>query len=688
MGKQHSNSEVWRNYIKLLKTYKKQHGNFSIPSKWKNDHDRHFSQWVENIRKHPERVAPKVYAELQKIGFDFNPTLDWDGMFHRLQKFFQQHGHSYVPSNREDLEDLFDWTIRQKWSKETLTIHQVKKLESVDFDWSVSERNMATWETMYKELEKFKDAFGHVKVPQDYRDNLKLGRWVGSQRRYKTEGKLSRERIKKLNTLGFLWKEDIEKMRHAAWESRYNELVKYKKDNGHMDRLQIRKDNYSLGLWVETQIVRKDSMPSYRKKKLNAIGFLWDKGNFQEQRWNEMYKRLQVFKGKHGHTRVKRGDDFKLSVWLQRNKRDRDKIDKTKRKKLEQLGIKWSNELFQELWQKHFEELKQFKKKHGHIRINKSNKRLYEWVQDQKKLRKENRIIKDRETKLKSIGFIWAGEVDTQKKKLWEAYYERFKKLKKELGEKYHISLKQQPDLIRWFNRQIHSKEKLSAWKKEKLNAINFPWRVGARYRMELWERMYEQLKAFKKRHGHCDVPQKYKNQSLSSWVNGQRTKKLLPEQKAKLNALGFSWAGEIAEKKWNESLRGIMALKQKNKLHTLKPGAPLYSWLYQQKKNFHKRSAHRKKILLKLGLDITGDTLLGSRAGDKSSKLWEEKYERLIAFKKRFGHCAVPGKWQEDPLLGRWVAFQRILFKAGSLLPERVKKLNDLGFDWKRYLI
>jgi hypothetical protein len=684
MGNQRKNPEVWSHYIKLLKAYKKQYGDFSVPSQWKKD--RQFSQWVENISKHPERVPPKINAELQKMGFDFNPVPDWDSMFFRLKVFFEEHGHSYIPPNRKDLEYLFDWTIRQKQLKAILTAQQVKKLNSVDFDWNVSDRKMVAWEMMYKELENFKTVFGHVKVPQDYRDNLKLGGWVAHQRKNKTEGKLSRERIKKLNLLGFLWKEDIERMRHVAWEKQYNELVKYKKDKGHIDRFQIRKANYSLGLWVETQMVSKDRMPSYRKKKLNAIGFQWDKGNFREERWNDMYERLQMFKAKHGHTRVKRSDDFKLSVWLQRNKRDKDKIDKTKRKKLEQLGIKWPNELFRELWEKHFEHLKQFRKKHGHINVSKSNRQLYEWVQDQKKLRTENRMPKDREAKLKDIGFIWAGEIDKQKTKLWETQYERFKQLKKEHGEKYHISLKQQPDLARWFNRQIHSKEKLSAWKKEKLNAINFPWRVGKRYRMELWERMYDQLRAYKKQHGHCDVPQKYnKNQPLASWVSGQRIKKLSPEQKEKLNTLGFSWAGETAEKRWSESLQELLALKQKNKLHTLKPGMPLYSWLYQQKKNFHKRPEHKKKMLLKLGLDPTGDTLLGNRASNKSITLWEEKYRRLAAFKKRFGHCAVPGKWQEDPLLGRWVAFQRRLFKFGRLLPERIKKLNDLDFDWSR---
>ena len=152
-----------------------------------------------------------------------------------------------------------------------------------------------------------------------------------------------------------------------------------------------------------------------------------------------------------------------------------------------------------------------------------------------------------------------------------------------------------------WVASQLHNKNKLSAWKKKKLNAINFQWNREGYYRSELWEKMYEELKAYKKEYGHCDVPQKDKNKKLASWVNGQRKKKLSADQKAKLDKLGFSWAGEIAEKKWNERVNEFIDLKKKNKLSILRAHMSLHSWIYQQKKNFHKLPDKKKKIVVTL---------------------------------------------------------------------------------------
>jgi hypothetical protein len=678
-----ANADVGERNLKKLKAYHKRYGHFNVPSQWKKD--KIFVQWLENIRKHPNRLSSKLRQELVAIGFDFTPASDWNTMFNRLKAFYHQHGHSYIPPFQKEYEELFDWTINQKRSKSFLTSKQVSNLESLQFDWEIQAGKDASWQSKYQELLKFKAEYGHTKVSEGYKENPDLARWVTLQRVNNTKKKLSPDRIKKLKAIGFLWTKDIERMREEAWQSRYNELVLYKKKHGHIDRLQVKKDHYQLGLWIETQMASKKLMSLERKKKLNAIDFCWHKGNIYEQRWNEMYQKLKLYKTLHGHCRVKKHEDFKLSVWLQRNKRDRNKIGSDKVKKLEQLGVKWSNQLFKELWEARYEELKRFKKQHGHIRVNKSNPQLYEWIQTQKTFRKENILNKERGAKLKQLGFIWNGEIEKQKTQQWETMYSKFKALKQKYGEKYHIRLKEQPQIERWVKRQIHNKHKLSAWKKKKLDQINFPWIRKGRYNLELWNRMYEHLKAYKSEHGNCDVPQKFKDKKLGSWVNGQRTKKLSPEQKAKLNALGFSWIGEFAEKKWHQRVEEFLELKRKNRVHTLKAETPLYSWLYQQKKNFHRQPAQKKKIILSLELNFKGDTLLGARGNERTNKLWEEKYKRLVAFKKRYGHCAVHQKWKEDKQLGQWVQFQRALYKKGTLLSDRIEKLNRLNFIWTK---
>ena len=64
----------------------------------------------------------------------------------------------------------------------------------------------------------------------------------------------------------------------------------------------------------------------------------------------------------------------------------------------------------------------------------------------------------------------------------------------------------------------------------------------------------------------------------------------------------------------------------------------------------------------------------------ESSDEAWEEKYNMLLNFKERNGHCDVPRS--ENPL-GRWVSLQRECRRDGKILPERFVKLNSIGFNW-----
>ncbi|HEY9046823.1 MAG TPA: helicase associated domain-containing protein [Ohtaekwangia sp.] len=592
----------WKENIRKLKAYRKKYGNYQVPPQW--ERDKQFSRWAENIRQHPGRLPAKVYNQLIKIGFTFKRTDDWSSMYGQLEDFYKEHGHSHVPPRQKEYDILFDWCVNQRNAQSLLTPRQVQKLNSLEFDWETRNGKDIRWIQMFEALKNFKQQYGHTKVPQDYTDNRQLGIWVSRQRRSKTRHELAADRIKKLNAIGFLWKEDIMRLREETWDKRYNELALYKHKHGHIDRIRIRRDHYQLGLWIESQIVRQENLSVQRKKKLDALGFSWSKGNFAEERWEELYQRLKAYKQKHGHCRVKRHEDFTLSVWIQRNKRDREIIGKDKRKKLEELGVKWPHQLFDENWDTMYRQLKELRKKNGHLGVSRSDAKLYEWMQTQKRLKKENKLPQQREEKLTALGFVWKGDAERTKLFVWESIYTRFKAFKTKYGERYHLRLKENPELDEWVTLQLHNKNKLSDYKRKKLDAIGFLWSRQGHFWNERWERMYEQLVIFRKKFGHCDVPQTYTtNKALASWVNGQRNKKLSADKKKRLEALGFSWAHEIGAKRWQQRVEEYLALKKKNKHTNIPIHTPLYSWIYQQRRNYNRLSQERKKILEKAGI-------------------------------------------------------------------------------------
>eukprot|EP00594_Rhizosolenia_setigera_P006457 CAMPEP_0178949850 /NCGR_PEP_ID=MMETSP0789-20121207/6301_1 /TAXON_ID=3005 /ORGANISM="Rhizosolenia setigera, Strain CCMP 1694" /LENGTH=193 /DNA_ID=CAMNT_0020630461 /DNA_START=108 /DNA_END=689 /DNA_ORIENTATION=+ len=66
--------------------------------------------------------------------------------------------------------------------------------------------------------------------------------------------------------------------------------------------------------------------------------------------------------------------------------------------------------------------------------------------------------------------------------------------------------------------------------------------------------------------------------------------------------------------------------------------------------------------------------------------------YQRLKAFRAKYGHCNVPYYFPPDLVLGRWVSVQRYKYELlttaeegelSALDPEMQAMLEDIGFEW-----
>ena len=68
------------------------------------------------------------------------------------------------------------------------------------------------------------------------------------------------------------------------------------------------------------------------------------------------------------------------------------------------------------------------------------------------------------------------------------------------------------------------------------------------------------------------------------------------------------------------------------------------------------------------------------------TDRTWNAMLDRLLAFRKKQGTCDVPSQWAKDMNLANWVANQRHRHKMGQLAPDRVKRLDEVGFVWAVY--
>lgn len=93
----------------------------------------------------------------------------------------------------------------------------------------------------------------------------------------------------------------------------------------------------------------------------------------------------------------------------------------------------------------------------------------------------------------------------------------------------------------------------LTSQRLQKLGEIGFEFNLGTKSD-ELWRLNYEELIKYKKKHGHCNVPQMYSlNESLGRWVAQQRAQYkrkmdgkssyITDERIAALTKIGFVWS-------------------------------------------------------------------------------------------------------------------------------------------------
>jgi len=200
------------------------------------------------------------------------------------------------------------------------------------------------------------------------------------------------------------------------------------------------------------------------------------------------------------------------------------------------------------------------------------------------------------------------------------------------------------------------------------------------------WADQFAKLEAFKRRFGHCDVGrEREKYHSLVSWAAAQRFARkhgtLKPAREAALTNLGFVWerGRTMLNERWHENYQLlVMYFKAHGNSDIPSQWAgnkQLGKWAATQRvqRKRNELPAHRLKLLNAINF-----TWQRRERGP-----WEANLGGMVAFKREHGHCDVPIRSAEHPKLGRFVASMRSKRRQGALSPERIAKLDAIGFLW-----
>jgi transposase-like protein len=339
-----------------------------------------------------------------------------------------------------------------------------------------------------------------------------LSKWAYSQRceyRRMVGGKdsiLSPERVKALEGIGFVWNP-----LRPLWKERLSELADYRKVHGHCNVPKKNSENVKLSSWVRNQrhqysLHLKGEISAIilpRIQALESLGFEWgSRGTSWEFRLSELadYRRV------HGHCNVplKYSENAKLATWVttQRHqyslylKVEISAISLHRIQALESLGFGWGSRGATCTWEDRLSELADYRKVHGHCNVPQKNS-------------------------------------ENSKLGRWVAIQRH----------QYSLHLKGKTPLT--FIPRIQA-----------LESLGFEWGN----RGTAWEFRLSELADYRKVHGHCNVPQKYsENSKLGRWVDNQRSRyrshqegkpsqMTLPRIQA-LERLGFEWKNSIGRR-------------------------------------------------------------------------------------------------------------------------------------------
>ena len=256
----------------------------------------------------------------------------------------------------------------------------------------------------------------------------------------------------------------------SGWMEKYNELAKFKLQNGHVDVPYTDVVLYRF-LLLQKKKYYKGELSDDKIKLLNKLGIEWDYvENKNEIQWQKRLKEISDYVLLHGNIDVPRSETslYKF-ISKQRSLYSKGELSQSRIDDLLKLGVdlntnkivkttknknSGSKEASIPVWQLRFKELAEFKAKYGHCNVPRNY---------------ENAILAE------------------------------------------------------WVHTQRSNKDKMSLERKEKLISLGFEFNLAKKNNEEQWELMFEKLLDYKRKFGNCKVSSRHHDTKLSNWVRTQR---------------------------------------------------------------------------------------------------------------------------------------------------------------------
>ncbi|MCD7812946.1 MAG: Helicase associated domain protein [Lachnospiraceae bacterium] len=204
------NESKWDKGYQAAKEYVSVHGDLLVPARYVTEDGFSLGNWICNQRQAHQsgKLSRPRTEKLDAIGMVWQAD-SWESRLELVKKWYRENGTLAIPQNTVvDGVWIGKWLITQKKALEEgkLSQKQAEQLSELPLDGMASAS--AHWNEMYRDAKEYSVNRGSIaKVPRGYRGRSggNLNVWVLNQRRTRRAGKLSEEKIRLLDEIGFVW---------------------------------------------------------------------------------------------------------------------------------------------------------------------------------------------------------------------------------------------------------------------------------------------------------------------------------------------------------------------------------------------------------------------------------------------------------------------------------------------------
>ena len=277
------------------------------------------------------------YNLLLKVGVSFTTSSDlWDYYIKRLDDYYKTHGYK-TPGYVEDYElNVFANAQNRRYLAGELPQDKIDLLNSINFVWK---EPIDKFDIRVNQLIEYKKKYGNLKVQTRFADFNNLGNWVTTIRKRRKKGLLSEEKIKKLDSLGFIWNPLSESIEEHVQKHAQN-IIDYLNEKNKGSSVLISKSLANSLNLIRTRY-KENKLDELYIKKLEEAGFVWDT---KFETWDKNLNQLKEYHSKFGTFTVSSKSDFKdaakLRAWIYRQRYlfSKGNYDESRYNKLRAIG--------------------------------------------------------------------------------------------------------------------------------------------------------------------------------------------------------------------------------------------------------------------------------------------------------------------------------------------------------------